>query len=93
MSYRVIVKHSGVRELGTKSEVGVSMRPAAERILRAARSKAPSWFMENQPTWYVKGGKGPQGAFAQAVARGDGAVLAEFGGRYTAPSFMFRSSI
>jgi hypothetical protein len=87
---RMVVDQRAVRDLGNESEVGVAMRPRAEQILASARMRAPSWLNAD---WYVKAGKGPQGAFAQAIAKGEGAVLAEYGGLYTPASAMFRSSI
>lgn len=87
---RVRPVESGIRELGRTSEVGLLMRPAAEMLLVRAQAKRPEWL---QALWFTKAGEGPRGSFAQAIARGDGAVIAEYGGRWTPPYAMFRSSI
>ena len=78
-----------IAKLGDDSAVGQAMRPRAEQILARARGKAPEWL---DAKWYTKAGKGPRGAFAQAIAQGDGAVRAEYGGQFTRASAMFRSS-
>lgn len=84
-----------IEELGSSSAVGhVLLRPRAERIMARARPKAPK--MIEGAIWYVKAGKakrGRRGAFAQVVVEHERAILAEYGGRYTRPSAMLRSSL
>ena len=90
MIVRVKADKRGIAQLADTSEVGNLLRPTAESVLMRAQPKAPSWL---QADWFVKAGRGPRGSFAQAIARGDGAIIAEYGGRWSEPYAMFRSSI
>lgn len=90
MIVRVKADKQGIARLAETSEVGNLMRPTAETILARAQPKAPPWL---QADWFVKAGQGPRGSFAQAIARGDGAIIAEYGGRWSEPFAMFRSSL
>lgn len=84
------IKRDGIRELEHDPDVATALRPHAEDALARARRKAPSWLTAR---WFVRQGVSKQGAFAQAIARGSGTILAEYGGsRSTAYSYM-RSSV
>jgi hypothetical protein len=85
-----IVNPAGLDELAKDPALGEQLRPAANAILARAQGKAPSWV---QAAWYVRAGSGPRGAFAQAVGRGSGIVLAEYGGARSPAYAMFRSSL
>lgn len=84
------INQSAIDDLMESPELVADLGEAAEGILTKARGRAPSWL---DAQWLVRAGVGPNGAFAQAIARGSGAVIAEYGGsRSPAYSYM-RSSI
>lgn len=87
---KITINQTEIDKLKKDAAVAQQMRPAAEAVLGRARSKAPSWL---EAEWFVKAGVGPRGAFAQAVARGSGATLAEFGGARSQAYAYMRSSI
>jgi hypothetical protein len=86
----VNMNQSAIDELSRDAAVAEQLRPAAERVLASARGKTPSWV---EATWRVKHGVSKRGAFAQAIGRGSGIVLAEYGGRRSPAHAMFRSSL
>lgn len=71
------LKRDGIRELEHDADVATALRPHAEDVLGRARRKAPSWLTAQ---WFVRQGVSKRGAFAQAIARGSGTILAEYGG-------------
>lgn len=87
---RIRISQKFIDDLESSPEVAGALGQVAQDVLPRARAKAPSWL---QAQWLTRAGVGPRGAFAQAIARGSGAVLAEYGGRGRAPRAMFRSSI
>lgn len=87
---RTILNTAAIRSLENDEDLADQLEPAAEDILSRAQPKTPSWV---QATYYTRAGVGPQGAFAQAVGRGSGIVLAEYGGSRSPAHAMFRSSI
>lgn len=86
---RVQLNDSAIRNLEQDERLAQQLRPTAENILGRARSKAPHWI---QAAWFVRTGVGPRGAFSQAVARGSGTILAEYGGRNSPAYAYMRSS-
>lgn len=87
---RTILNAAAIRSLVNDEDLADQLEPAAEQILSRARNKTPSWVIA---TFYTRSGVGPRGAFAQAVGRGSGIVLAEYGGSRSPAHAMFRSSI
>ena len=87
---RINVPRSFADEVATSPELAGALGQVAQSVLPRARAKAPSWL---QARWLTRAGVGPNGAFGQAIARGELAVLAEYGGRTSRPYAMFRSSI
>jgi hypothetical protein len=85
----VRLDQKAIDALGDDPAVAQQLRPRAQSILVGARGKTPSWV---DATFFVKAGVGPRGAFAQAIGRGSGIVLAEYGGRNSPAHAMFRSS-
>ena len=100
VTVRVVALPKGIEDMTKQSDVGhLALRPEAEKILVRARPKVPVWTDKNgspiagQWRWWVRGGKGPQGAFAQAIVTGSGTQLAEFGGARSRAYAMLRSSL
>lgn len=87
---RVRVSRRFVDDLANSNEIAGELGVVAQEILPKARAKAPSWL---QALWLTRAGVGPNGAFAQAIARGELAVMAEYGGSRSPAYAMFRSSI
>ena len=87
---RVRIMQSGIDRLERDSKIAEQLEPAAQSILSSARSRAPSWI---DAAWYTRHGVGPRGAYAQAIGRGSGIVLAEYGGLRSPAHAMFRSSV
>jgi hypothetical protein len=90
--WRTRVDEKAVAEIANDPNLVPDLRREADRILSRARPKAPSWL---DAQWSVRAGNRSRDgqAFAQAVARGSGTVLAEYGGR-TSPAYAyFRSSL
>ena len=87
---RVRVLQSGIDRLERDRQIAQQLEPAAQSILSSAQSRAPSWVHAN---WYTRHGVGPRGAYAQAIGRGSGIVLAEYGGLRSPAHAMFRSSV
>jgi hypothetical protein len=89
---RISVNPQEVEKVGRMAEVALQLRPAADRILSQARSKAPDWLREDG-NWFTRSGVSRRGAYAQAIVQHPGAVGAEYGGERSEPVAMFRSSI
>lgn len=88
---RITLRPGGLDALADDQSVAELLEPTAERIAGSAQSKLPSWV---QPAYFfTHAGVGPRGAYAQAIGRGSGIVLAEYGGRRSPAHAMFRSSI
>lgn len=87
---RISLNGAAIRSLENDEGLADQLEPAADQILSRARGKTPSWV---QAKFYTRSGVGPQGAFAQAIGRGSGIVLAEYGGSRSPAHAMFRSSI
>ena len=87
---RIMLRRGGLDALIQHEALARQLEPAAEDILSRARTKIPSWVNATFFTWT---GVGPKGAYAQAIGRGSGIVLAEYGGRRSPAHSMFRSSI
>jgi hypothetical protein len=91
---RVVALPVGIKALENDSMVGYrALRPEAEKVLRSARTLSPSWDAVADWRYWVRGGSGPRGAFAQAIITGSGAQLAEFGGARSRPYAMLRRSL
>lgn len=80
---------AGIAELTENEQLAKQLLPAAQKILGKAQRRAPHWL---DPQWFVRAGVGPRGAFAQAVARGSGTELAEYGGSRSPAYAYMRSS-
>ena len=94
VTVRVVALPKGIEDMTKQSDVGhLALRPEAEKVLTSARGRAPSWSATQQWRWWTKAGKGPQGAFAQAIVTGSGTQLAEWGGARSRPYAMLRSSL
>lgn len=94
MAVRVVAIPAGIEALKSDSAVGHrALRPEAQKVLDASRGRVPSWDVVPSWRFWVKGGRGPSGAFAQAIITGSGVQLAEFGGTRSRPYAMLRSSL
>ena len=94
VSVRVVAIPAGIKALENDSAVGHrALRPEAQKVLDAARTRSPTWDAVSSWRFWVRGGKGPNGAFAQAIITGSGAQLAEFGGSRSPAYAMLRSSL
>lgn len=89
---RLNIDGGEIAKLAKDPDLGQSLSSSAEKVLSSARSKAPSWL---DADWYVRSGtRDSDGeAYAQAIARGSGTVLAEYGGTNSPAYGYFRSSI
>lgn len=87
---RISLNGAAIQALEDDEGLADQLLPAADRILSRARGKTPSWV---QARFYTRAGVSDRGAFAQAVGRGSGIVLAEYGGSRSPAHAMFRSSI
>ncbi len=87
---RVSLNSAAIRSIENDEGLADQLLPAAEQIMARARSKTPSWV---EAKFYTRAGVSAKGAFAQAVGRGSGIVLAEYGGSRSPAHAMFRSSI
>jgi hypothetical protein len=94
VTVRVVSIPQGIKDLEHSSAVGhLALRPVAGEILEDARTRAPNWDAVATWRWWIRGGKGPQGAFAQAIVTGSGTLLAEFGGSRSPAYAYLRSSL
>jgi hypothetical protein len=82
---RIRINQAGIRELEESPEIVGQLGQIAQSKLPAARAAAPRWL---EAQWLVRAGVGPRGAFAQFIARGSGAVLAEYGGQ-NSPAYAY----
>jgi hypothetical protein len=87
---RINVPQSFVDDVANSHAVAGELGKVAQSVLPRARAKAPGWL---HAQWLTRAGVGPKGAFGQAIARGNLAVMAEYGGRRSPAYAMFRSSI
>lgn len=85
---KVRVNESGIRELERDEKVAEQLRKPAEKVLAKARRNAPPWL---EADWFVRVGVSEKGAFSQAIARGSGTVVAEYGGS-TSPAHGYMRS-
>lgn len=88
---RISLNPAGIEALTHDEKLADQLLPAAERIMARARSKTPSWV--RGAYFFTWADVGPQGAYAQAIGRGSGIVLAEYGGLRSSAHAMFRSSV
>lgn len=88
---RITLRPDGIESLTRDEDLAEQLRPAADQIMRRARSKTPAWVSPSY--FFTWADVGPQGAYAQAIGRGSGIVLAEYGGRRSPAHAMFRSSL
>lgn len=84
------MNQSAIDALGEDPGVVGQLGEVAQGILGRAQRKAPSWL---EAQWLTRAGVSDRGGFAQAIARGSGAVLAEYGGSRSPAHAYFRSSL
>lgn len=87
---RLRINQAAIDKLTEDPDVVAQLGEHAQDVLIEAQRRAPSWL---DAQWLVRAGVSDRGGFAQAIARGSGAVLAEYGGRNSPAYAFFRSSI
>jgi hypothetical protein len=86
---RVRLNRSEIDRIAESPELAGELGKVAQRVLPVARASAPGWL---DAQWLTRAGVGPRGAFGQAIARGSGTILAEYGGTNSpAHGFMRRA--
>lgn len=84
------LNQAAIDALAESPDVVAHLGRVAQDILGKAEARAPSWL---DAMWLVRAGVSDKGAFAQAIARGSGSILAEYGGARSPAYAMFRSQL
>lgn len=72
---------------------GPAVQDELERHARRVADLASGGHGASRLTFSTRKGRGPQGAFAQTIMRGDGAVAIEFGSRNNPPYAPLRRAL